>query len=118
MEKFLKKTLETNKYTFNKIENPIILKKMYNLFQTLYKEKSSEKENSSENNIDLECFDSGYFLWYGIYFSIKQNWEQAKYWYERDSELGNAKSMNCLGAYYEEVKNDKEQAKYWFEKAS
>jgi len=107
MEEFIKQTLKTNSMTFVPIENPIILKKIYDLFQ-----------NSSENNINLECSNSEYSFYCGVYFSIKQNLKQIKYWYTKASELGNANGMNKLGVYYEEVENNAEQGKYWYTKAS
>ncbi|MBW7840899.1 MAG: sel1 repeat family protein, partial [Chitinophagaceae bacterium] len=50
---------------------------------------------------------------------VTQDYKQAKYWYEKAAENGNAMAMKNLGVLYENgrgVTQDYEKAKYWYKK--
>ena len=112
MEYFLRISLKNilNYDQENKIENPIILEKIYILFFT----KDSTK-------MDLECEDLMYLFYCGIYYIfIEKNLEQAKYWLKKASLLGNVKAMRHLGLCYYDINTQTraKETKYWLEKAS
>lgn len=57
----------------------------------------------------------------GIYSQYKLDFENARHWYLKAAEKGNAYAMNRLGEMYLlglGVPIDKEQATYWFERSS
>ena len=53
--------------------------------------------------------------------NVKQDYEQAFYWFKKVAEQGYAEAQNNLGVMYgngEGVKQDYEQASYWYKKAA
>jgi len=84
-----------------------------------YSQTSSDWCDSSDN-IDPEIErDLGWMYEYGC--GVKQDDEQAVFWYRKSAEQGHASGQNNLGLMYANgrgVKQDDEQAVFWYRKSA
>ena len=76
------------------------------------------KEKAEKGDAAAQC---GLGVMYGKGEGVKQDWDQAKAWFEKAAAQGDHKAQRNLGMMYHRgigVKRDYAQAKSWFEKAA
>jgi len=103
MEKFIGDFVEIHGFKYLKIGNSDCVSIIYDLYY--------HGINRIEN---LEISDSTIDLYYGVYFKIKQDYDQMKKYYLMAIEKGNEYAMNNLGFHYEHIEKDYELMKKYY----